>query len=134
MISHKELSLKALKKAQQALQDAIRDSKNPSYPAEYMRDAVIQRFEFTFELAWKTLQRYFELNQRPQNNNIKDIFREAGKIGFISSVEIWFDFQKARNLTSHTYSREVAQEVFENACRFSDELVGLVQHLESSID
>jgi len=133
MVKTPAVSLQALSKAVNALNAAITDAKSGKYPEDYMRDAVIQRFEFTFELTWKTLQRFFNLNQRPAINNIRDIFREAGKLQFIDSVELWFEFHEARNLTSHTYDEAVSARVFESACLFLPEATLLLGRLQNAI-
>ena len=92
-----DLSLHPLIKAADALKKALQQPKN-----EYVRDAVIQRFEYTFELTWKTLKRYLETIQPVLEFNIKELFREAGKQGLIESVEDWMGYLRARNQTSHT--------------------------------
>lgn len=124
-----EISINALRKAVATLRDAIQQPKN-----EFTRDATIQRFEYTFELAWKTLKRYFSITQSPQEMfAINDIFREAGRQGIIESVERWFEFKEARNLTAHTYNVETAEEAYEAAKRFLPDVEKLVSKLEKLI-
>lgn len=81
------------------------------------QDATIQRFEFTFELAWKAMQEVAretdETAYGPRNT-----IREAGKTGLIDSVEDWLKFLSARNLTVHTYNESTAQEVYQSAKQF----------------
>ena len=76
-----------------------------------VRDSVIQRFEFCWELAWKTMGLWLEylgivvLNPR-------DTFREAHNKGLIQDGNLWTDMQKMRNLTVHTYKEKLADEVY----------------------
>jgi nucleotidyltransferase substrate binding protein (TIGR01987 family) len=76
------ISLEPLQRALQSLEEALAQPKN-----EFTRDASIQRFEYTFELCWKVLKRYIEAVAGLQEYNIKDLFRAAGKLGLIESVE-----------------------------------------------
>jgi len=76
--------------------------------------AAIQVFEFTFELAWKYLKERLEA-KGIQAYAPRDVIREAGKAGLIDSVEKWLDFQNKRNLTTHTYNKDIADEVYEAA-------------------
>lgn len=123
------LSLAAFKKALASLERAIQQPKN-----EFNRDSVIQRFEYSFELSWKILKRYFMLNQNLDESHIKNLFREAGKQGLVDSVENWFAYHKARNLTSHTYNEETAEEVYLAACDFYKDAVVLLSRLEKVLD
>jgi len=125
-MSKTELSLTSLKQAASSLQDALLPPKT-----DLVRDATIQRFEYTFELAWKTLRRYFKLNNQFEPNNLKDIFREAGKQRLIDSVEDWFGYLEARNNTVHTYSRAVAEKTYQIAQQFSADVGLLIQRLEA---
>lgn len=120
--------IKPLKRAHARLVDALAQPKN-----EYLRDAVIQRFEFTFELAWKTLKRYFRTNDNLDLEHLKDIFREAGSQGLIDSVEDWFSYLEARNQTSHTYDEEAAEETYQVAAKFAGDAQKLVERLERLI-
>lgn len=123
-----QLDLTSLKNAQVSLAKALSQTKN-----EYIRDAVIQRFEYTFELAWKTLKRYFEWNQKISESNVKNIFREAGKQGLIISVEKWFAYYQARNETTHTYNEIKAEEIFVLARSFSGDCLAPIEKLDKLV-
>lgn len=97
------------------------------------RDGAIQRFEFTFELSWKTLAKVLQADKPLHDNSVKGIFREAGKQGLIIDVEKWFEFQQARNRTSHTYNQEVAAQVFELAQQFPPFVKDLISRLKLRI-
>ena len=81
------------------------------------QDATIQRFEFTFELAWKLMQP-IEVENNINVYGVKTILREAAKLGLIEDPVKWFDFLKDRNLTVHTYKEELAQKVYKSAKEF----------------
>ena len=113
---------------QGAIQSLQRSLKQPK--DEFTRDAVIQRFEYTFELSWKMLKRYLEMAGGVKEFNIKNIFREAGKQGLINDVEDWFAYLEARNLTSHTYNEDVAEETYQTAKKFAPDAAQLLKNLE----
>ncbi len=102
---------------------------------EELRDACIQRFEFTYELAIKMLTRYLEMSG-PSSANIdkldfKEMIRVAAEKGIIASPQIWFTFRHARNLTSHTYDSSTAVEVYSGIGAFLKEAEALYAELES---
>ena len=76
---------------------------------ELYQDALIKRFEFTFELAWKTL-REFLLDQgyRLEIASPKGVFAYAYQEGFLEDEALWLDMLETRNLTAHDYGREFA--------------------------
>lgn len=123
------ISLNPLKKAAKSLELATINPPNN----DIERDGAIQRFEYTFELSWKTLKRYFEQNSNPTNLNLKDLFREAGKQQLIDSVEQWFEYLEARNLTSHTYNLESAEKAYAAAVKFHTDVKKLIERLEKII-
>ncbi|MDA1317444.1 MAG: HI0074 family nucleotidyltransferase substrate-binding subunit [bacterium] len=92
------------------------------------QDATIQRFEFTFELAWKVMQELGRESDRttygPRNS-----IREAGNTGIIDNVELWMTFLESRNMTVHTYNEATANEVYEKAKEF----VPIVKTFQSSV-
>lgn len=67
---------------------------------------VIQYFEFTYELAWKTLRRI--LKERGKDlNSPKTVIREAALEKLIDSPELWFEFAEDRNKIVHTYNNRL---------------------------
>lgn len=79
---------------------------------EIIRDAIIKRFEFTYELAWKAIKRYVEF-KGDFCNSPRDCFKKGFKLELFPYDEIWLDMIETRNLTSHTYSQETAEETVE---------------------
>jgi len=73
-------------------------------------DGVIQRFEFTFELLWKTL-RLFLLQEGIITKSPKEALKEAFRFGLIKDEEIFLDMLEDKNQTSHIYSEEISKEI-----------------------
>lgn len=73
---------------------------------------VIQYFEFTFELAWKTIKDFLELEGHSLNTP-REILKKAFEIGLILDGEKWLNMLEKRNLLSHTYSQSQAENAFE---------------------
>ncbi len=78
---------------------------------EFVRDSAIKRFEFTFELAWKTMKAFLE-EQGILCESPRACFKEAFRQGIIEYEEIWLEILKLRNQTSHTYKENLAEEVY----------------------
>ncbi len=96
---------------------------------EIHRDATIQRFEFTFELAWKTIQEYAR-DQGLDCKSPKSCLRTAAEIDLFENIEIWFEYLKARNLIAHTYNEKLSAEVYNNAVKFPAEVDNLLKAFE----
>lgn len=96
---------------------------------EIHRDAAIQRFEFTFELAWKTIQEYIR-DQGLDCKSPKNCLRTAAEIGLIKNLKIWFKYLEARNLIAHTYNEKLADEVYRKAVKFSAGVDNLLKAFE----
>ena len=87
--------------------------KNPDEMSDLEKEGVIQRFEYTFELAWKTLKDYLvysgvALDQFTPRSVIKHAF--AAKI--IKDGQTWINMLEQRNLMSHTYDSDIFEAVF----------------------
>lgn len=74
-------------------------------------DATIQRFEFTFELAWKFLKDFF-MSKGIVLNYLKDALKEAFQVGLIINESLWLQMLNDRNMTSHTYDESLADEIY----------------------
>ncbi len=85
--------------------------KKYDYENDLLRDGLIQRFEFTFELAWKTLKAIFEDEGLIGLNSPKMVLREAFSAGIILNDELWLSMLRDRNATSHIYSEEIAKSI-----------------------
>ena len=105
----------ALRQLDAGLRDAERNSLN-----ELLRDGVIQRFEYSHELALKLIRRVLEtiFGDNVDTMAYNDVLRTAFERGLISDVEHWFEYRAARNKTSHTYDAAVAAEVYRSARPF----------------
>lgn len=119
-----DIDLSSLKSALKAFEDAL----EPKNLLE--RDGSIQRFEFTFELAWKTLAKVLQSDQPLEDNSVRGILREGARRNLISNVEKWFEFQTARNQTSQTYDEKVAEQVFAAAKSLPPFVHELIDKLE----
>lgn len=96
------------KKAVNWLGEALQE--DVSNPLLY--DGVIQRFEFAYELAWKLIRRYLELEGLTEVNSPRAAFREAFAMGIIGDGHTWIDMLNARNLTVHTYNELLAKDIY----------------------
>jgi nucleotidyltransferase substrate binding protein (TIGR01987 family) len=79
---------------------------------------IIQAFEYTHELAWKTLADFLKDKCNTEIYGSKDVTREAFSLGLIENIEIWMQMIQSRNMTSHTYSEEVAKQVVDSIKKF----------------
>ena len=85
--------------------------------SELEEQGLIQAFEYTHELAWKTLKDFLESRGVSNLYGSKDTTREAFKQGLLGNGETWMDMIKSRNLTSHTYNEETAQAIVQAICK-----------------
>lgn len=67
------------------------------------KEGLIQRFEYTFELAWKTLKDYLEAQEVPANFP-REVIKLAFHYNLIQDGEVWMDMLEKRNLMAHTYN------------------------------
>ncbi len=75
------------------------------------QQGLIQGFEFTHELAWNVLKDYLEEQGFVGLIGSKNATREAFKNVLITDGDVWMDMIKARNMTLHTYSTDIAQGI-----------------------
>ena len=79
-----------------------------------LRDGVIQRFEFTFELGWKSLKEYMEDQGAAGEFQFpKGVLKAAYAAELISDGDVWLDMLASRNITSHIYDDAQAAQVLE---------------------
>jgi len=78
------------------------------------RDWAIQRFEYTFELSWKTIKRLLDYYQIEYENYPRNILKTAYKIWIIENIDLRFDLLDTRNELSHKYDQDELDEIFKN--------------------
>lgn len=102
---------------------------------EVMLAGVIQNFEFAYELSVKSIRRQLELESASpaevDESSFRDVLRSAAERGILADVEAWFGYRKMRNMTSHTYDRSKAREVWQGIPRFLEEAQRLLAVLEA---
>lgn len=94
--------------------------------SDILRDAVIQRFEFSFELVWKTLKLYLE-RQGHECGGPRPTLKKAFTEGLISTTEEgdnWLQMLEDRNLTTHAYDQELAIRIYQHIVDSYAELLG----------
>ena len=122
-------ALKSLDKASKRSLDSPDD--------EEVRDAVIQRFEYCYELSWKMLKRKLKIDfatpEDVDRMSFKELIREGAVRGFVENPEKWFEYREQRNITSHIYDEKKAKSVYKTAMQFLPDAQKLLDQLEASL-
>jgi nucleotidyltransferase substrate binding protein (TIGR01987 family) len=129
-----KLIISHLKMAISSLEEALSESfKKPE--DELYRDAVIKRFEYTYELSFKTLRRFLSLSiPETEMMTLPELIRVGWRNGLLkSSWDVWHNFRDARNKTSHVYSEKIAQEVYAYTPEFLEEARYLYDQMEKKL-
>lgn len=117
----KEFS-KALKRLKEALEEK---------ETEIVVDGVLHRFEFTFELAWKTMKDYLEYTGIITKIGIpREIIKVAFEYGLIEEGEKWIKMMLARNSLSHLYDEETSREIYSD---IKNEYIELLDFLDKKL-
>jgi nucleotidyltransferase substrate binding protein (TIGR01987 family) len=96
-------------------------------PSDIERQGIIQSFEFSFELAWKTLKDYLE-SQGVTCQFPREVIKKAFQYHIIVKGEMWLDMLGKKNLLAHTYDESLAMESYRLIKQdFSPELRKLVK-------
>jgi nucleotidyltransferase substrate binding protein (TIGR01987 family) len=101
---------------------------------------LIQAFEYTHELAWKSLKDFLAHKGNEELYGSRDVTRESFKYGLIDDGEVWMNMIKSRNKTSHTYNEETAAEIvksildsyYDEFDKLRRKLNGMISTLHSS--
>lgn len=100
--------------------------------SELEQQGLVHGFEFTHELAWNVLKDYLEEQGFVGIIGSKNATREAFKNSLIEDGEAWMEMIKSRNLGSHTYNPEIAEEIVKAILtRFYPAFVQLAQKFTS---
>ncbi len=94
--------------ATERLKEALQENES-----EIVIDGTLHRFEFTFELAWKTLKDYLEYSGIIDGiGSPREIIKTAFSNGILEDGESWIKMMLARNSLSHLYDEEKSREIY----------------------
>jgi nucleotidyltransferase substrate binding protein (TIGR01987 family) len=79
---------------------------------EMIKEGLIQRFGYTHELAWNTMKDYADYQGIQNIGGSRDATREAFQMNLIKDAHVWMEMIKSRNLTTHTYNKDVADDIY----------------------
>lgn len=99
-------------KAYSLLEEAVQKHQSEGL-TELEQQGLIQRFEFTHELAWNVLKDYFYYQGSTNINGSRDATREAFQNGLIQDGDQWMSMIISRNQSTQTYNQDTAQELVE---------------------
>ena len=94
------------------------------------RDGAIQRFEYTFELSWKTLKKVLKYRGL-ETNSPREVIRVSAAEGLIDEPTAWLTFLDHRNNTCHTYNSDLADKIYSDMPYFKAELDKLLSVLKA---
>ncbi len=102
-----ELAIKRLNRACERLEEAVTIAVD-----DLDRDGVIQRFEFTVELLWKTLKVVLEYH-KVECHSPRDCVKKAFRHALVDDDELLLDMLDDRNRSSHIYDEKTSREIFD---------------------
>jgi len=139
-----KLDLSSLRKAVESLEKTIRVADDNAFMSRLEEDqkqavkaGVIQSFEFTYELCWKFMKRWLQVNLGSayvEGVSRRQLFRLSAEHRLIGDVDRWMEYHDARNETAHTYDESTAEDVFDTAQQFLADAQKLLKALEARND
>ena len=104
-------------------------------PSELERDAIIQRFEFTFEALWKAAQYYLFVVEGLDIASPKGVIRACREVGIFNEEESMLALKMAddRNLTVHTYNEVLAVAIYQRILKYQGLLVAWQERMEVKV-
>jgi nucleotidyltransferase substrate binding protein (TIGR01987 family) len=138
------LQLESLQKAIQSLKAVLERAQDEELAAKIdditryaIKAGAIQNFEFTYELSWKFMKRWLENSLGTtyvDGVSRRELFRFAAENRLIEDVDQWMIYHQARNIMSHTYNEERAEELYAIAIIFAADAEKLLHQIEAHND
>jgi len=119
-----EKSIINFEKALKRMEDVLLEQET-----SIVRDATIQRFEFTYELMWKTLKVFMEDIHGIRTVSPRQVFKEAFSLSLIEDEEIFLDMIQSRNKMSHTYNEDQANEIYQKCPSYLGAMKGVFEKI-----
>ncbi len=131
------IDLTSFENAIKSLEDVI-NVYNSDSSNLYMRDSMIQRFEYTYSLSIKMIKKYFARSAFEKENldgmTFYEMIRTANRMEILkSNLETWDNYRQKRNMTSHTYNEDAAKDVVAVIPAFKDEAEFLLNRLKERL-
>ncbi len=118
---------KVLAKATERLKEALNEKET-----EIAIDGTLHRFEFTFELAWKTMKDLMEYNGIIETTGSpREVLRTAFQNGLIEDGETWINMMLARNSLSHLYDEETSRKIYKD---IKEKYIVLIEKLNETLE
>ena len=102
-----------LKKALSNLDEAVKLSEEREL-TKLEKLGLIQSFEYTYELAWNTIRDFYRSKGEGDIQGSRDAFRLAFERGLIEDGQVFMNMIKSRQLSSHTYNEETADDIYQD--------------------
>ena len=116
-----------LARATERLKEALNEKET-----EIAIDGTLHRFEFTFELAWKTMKDLMEYNGIIETTGSpREVLKTAFQNGLIKDGETWIDMMLARNSLSHLYDEETSRKIYKD---IKEKYVVLIEKLNEELE
>ena len=124
-LQRKEDLIKAIARLQEAL--------NVENVTDVIIDGALHRFEFTFELAWKTMKDYLEyVGLIQKTGSPREVLQNAYQNDLIDNGEDWIEMMLSRNTLSHLYDEDESREIYEKIKnKYADMIEELINGLNS---
>lgn len=114
-------------KALNRLEEALKEEET-----DIVIDGVLHRFEFTFELAWKTMKDYLEyVGVIDKTGSPREIIQSAFQYGMIKNGDAWINMMLARNSLSHLYDEEKSRNIYKD---IKEIYLELLRNLNQKLD
>ncbi len=118
---------KSLGNYRNAVRQLAKALKEPE--SEFIRDASIQRFEFTYELLWKTLKVFLEEIHGVRAISPRQAFKESFTLELIDREDVFLEMLEARNQLAHTYNEKQAGLIYRQLTKFLDAFKKVMENL-----
>ena len=116
-----------LAKASERLKEALNEEKT-----EIAIDGTLHRFEFTFELAWKTMKDLMEYNGIIESiGSPREVLKNAFQNGIIEDGETWINMMLAINSLSHLYDEETSRKIYKD---IKEKYIVLIEKLNEVLE
>lgn len=124
------VSYETFKKAYLKLKEFV-DTDNGT---EKDRGAIINAYQYTFELFWKTLQKYLQQLEMLDELGPGNTIRTAFQYQIIDNGPTYMSMLKNRNLITHTYKEDVAEEIYTQIKEeYIEELENFIKKFDNKI-